>query len=72
MIQELYNHFLKHPVVCTDTRDIKQGSIFFALKGDNFNANKFAEQALDSGCSLVVIDEVSYKKDERYFLVDNV
>jgi UDP-N-acetylmuramoyl-tripeptide--D-alanyl-D-alanine ligase len=72
MIQELYNHFLKYPVVCTDTRDIKQGSIFFALKGDNFNANKFAEQALDAGCSLVVIDEEIYKKDERYFLVENV
>lgn len=72
MIQELYSHFLKHPVVSTDTRDIKQGSIFFALKGDNFNANKFAEQALDSGCSLVVIDEEIYKKDERYFLVEDV
>ncbi|MES2396037.1 MAG: UDP-N-acetylmuramoyl-tripeptide--D-alanyl-D-alanine ligase [Bacteroidota bacterium] len=72
MIQELYSHFLKHPVVCTDTRDIKQGSIFFALRGDNFNANKFAEQALESGCSLVVIDEGVYKKDERYFLVEDV
>lgn len=72
MIQELYSHFLKHPVVCTDTRDIKQGSIFFALKGDNFNANKFAEQALDAGCSLVVIDEGIFKKDERYFLVEDV
>lgn len=72
MMQELYNHFLKHPVICTDTRDITQDSIFFALKGDNFNANKFAEQALDSGCSLVVIDEEIYKKDERYFLVEDV
>lgn len=72
MIQDLYRLFLKHPVVCTDTRDIKKGSIFFALKGGNFNANKFAEQALDSGCALVVIDEVAYKKDERYILVDDV
>ncbi len=82
MIQELYNHFLKHPVVCTDTRDIKQGSIFFALKGEHFNANEFAEQALDSGCSLVVIDEVfplkkgvrgiNFPNDERFFLVDDV
>ncbi len=82
MVQDLYNHFLKHPFVCTDTRDIKQGSIFFALKGDNFNANKFAEQALDLGCSLVVIDEIyplsngaggiNNAKDERYFLVDDV
>jgi UDP-N-acetylmuramoyl-tripeptide--D-alanyl-D-alanine ligase len=72
MIEELYNHFLKHPVVCTDTRDIKQGAIFFALKGDSFNANKFAELALNSGCSLAVIDEEEYKRDERYFLVKDV
>ena len=82
MIQELYSHFLNHPVVCTDTRDIKQGAIFFALKGDSFNANEFAEQALDSGCSLVVIDEIFPLKkgarginspnDDRFFLVDDV
>lgn len=72
MVEDLYSHFLKHPIVCTDTRDIQEGSIFFALKGDNFNANKFAEQALDSGCSLVVIDEANYQKDERYFLVEDV
>ena len=72
MIEKLYSHFLKHPVVCTDTRQIKEGSIFFALKGENFNANKFAEQALNSGCSLVVIDEKDYKKDDRYILVEDV
>lgn len=72
MIEQLYSHFLKHPLVCTDTRDIKPGSIFFALKGANFNGNAFAEQALNSGCSLAVIDEANYKKDERYFLVDDV
>ncbi len=81
-IAALYNHFLKHPIVCTDTRDIKKDSIFFALKGGNFNANQFAEQALDSGCSLVVIDEIfplskgvrgiTPQEDERYFLVDDV
>lgn len=71
-IEELYKHFMNHPQVCTDTRDIKKDAIFFALKGDNFNANKFAEQALNSGCSLAVIDEPEYKKDERYFLVDDV
>ncbi len=69
---ELYSHFLKHPVVCTDTRDIKPNCIFFALKGDNFNANQFAEEALKKGASLVVIDEEKYKKDERYFLVKDV
>ncbi|MES2591657.1 MAG: UDP-N-acetylmuramoyl-tripeptide--D-alanyl-D-alanine ligase [Bacteroidota bacterium] len=72
MIEDLYNHFLKYPVICTDTRDIKPNSIFFALKGDNFNANKFAEQALNSGCSLAVIDDAEYKKDNRFFVVDDV
>lgn len=72
MIQELYTHFLKHPIVCTDTRELKSGALFFALKGGNFNANEFAEKALNAGCSLAIIDEEMYKKDERYFLVDDV
>ena len=79
MIEKLHSFFLKHAIVCTDTRDIKPGSIFFALKGENFNGNKFAEQALIDGCSLAVIDEVEYmpagedvEKSDRYFLVDNV
>ena len=72
MIEKLYFHFLKHPVVCTDTRDIKKDAIFFALKGENFNGNKFAEEALNKGCSLVVIDEAQYKKDDRYFWVEDV
>lgn len=72
MIKELYAHFLKHSDVCTDTRDIRKGSIFFALKGSNFNGNKFAEQALASGCSLAVIDEEEFKKDDRFFLVADV
>jgi UDP-N-acetylmuramoyl-tripeptide--D-alanyl-D-alanine ligase len=71
-MQELYNHYLKNPVICTDTREIKKGAIFFALKGDNFNANQFAEKALEGGCSLAVIDEAPYKKDERYMLVEDV
>jgi UDP-N-acetylmuramoyl-tripeptide--D-alanyl-D-alanine ligase len=71
-IQELYTLFLKHPIVCTDTRDIQPGAIFFALKGANFNGNQFAEQALQAGCSLVVIDEVEFKKDDHYFLVEDV
>ena len=72
MIKQLYSHFLKHPIVCTDTRDIKPGALFFALKGENFNGNKFAEQALNAGCSIAIIDEIEYKKDDRYFLVDDV
>jgi UDP-N-acetylmuramoyl-tripeptide--D-alanyl-D-alanine ligase len=71
-MQELYSHFLKNPEICTDTREIKKGAIFFALKGDNFNGNQFAEKALNDGCSLAVIDEPAFKKDDRYFVVTDV
>ena len=71
-MQELYSCFLKHPEICTDTRAIRKDAIFFALKGDQFNANQFAEKALEEGCSFAVIDEAKYKKDERYFLVKDV
>ncbi|CAN5337218.1 UDP-N-acetylmuramoyl-tripeptide--D-alanyl-D-alanine ligase [soil metagenome] len=60
MIEQLYSIFLKHPLVCTDTRNIKPGSIFFALKGGNFNGNEFAEKALEMGCSYAVIDEEQF------------
>lgn len=58
--------------MCTDTRDIKPGSIFFALKGENFNGNQFAEKALEMGCAYAVIDEKEFQKNENYFLVDDV
>src|SRR5690606_29778108 len=53
----LLKAFLKHKIVCTDTRNIEKGCIFFALKGENFNGNCFAEEALNKGAALVVIDE---------------
>ena len=71
-MHELYSHFLKNPEICTDTREIKKGALFFALKGENFNANQFAEKALNEGCSLAVIDEPAFKKDDRYVVVENV
>ena len=72
MIQELYKRFLTSSGVSTDTRKIEPGNIFFALKGPNFNANKFAQQALASGASLAVVDEEEYGGDENTLLVDNV
>jgi UDP-N-acetylmuramoyl-tripeptide--D-alanyl-D-alanine ligase len=71
-IEKIYKVFLKHPQICTDTRALKKDSLYFALKGENFNGNKFAEQALAEGCSFAVIDEKEFKKDERYFLVTDV
>ncbi len=71
MIEQLYNLFLKSSGVSTDTRTIKKDNIWFALKGPNFNANKFADQALEKGASIVVIDDASFAKDDRYFLVED-
>lgn len=68
----LYHYFKKHPKISTDTRNIIPNSLFFALKGANFNGNVFAEKALDAGAAYVVIDEESYIKDERYLLVNDV
>ncbi len=56
-IAELYEIFLQHPIVSTDSRICSSGSIFFALKGENFNGNKFAESALEIGAAYVVVDE---------------
>ncbi|TAF45463.1 MAG: UDP-N-acetylmuramoyl-tripeptide--D-alanyl-D-alanine ligase [Sphingobacteriales bacterium] len=72
LIPELYNIFLKHPKVITDTRKITKGAIFFALKGDNFNGNSFASQALSEGASFAIIDEAQYAQNDNYILVNNV
>ena len=71
-LKKLYSFYLKYPHVSTDTRNIKPNSIFFALKGDKFNANEFAEKAIDTGAAAAVIEEEKYRKNEKYFLVQNV
>ena len=71
-IEQLYKYYLESRTVSTDTRKIAPGSIFFALKGDRFNANEFAAQALEKGASYAVIDEESYAKSDRCIVVGNV
>ena len=71
-IKNLYQHYLSHPTISTDTRNISEGCIFFALKGENFNANTFAEQALQNGAAYVVIDEETYQLNDRCILVADV
>ena len=56
-IQELYAFYKQHPVVTTDSRDCPEGSIFIALKGESFDGNKFAIQALEKGSALAVVDD---------------
>lgn len=70
--ENLYEIFQKFPKVCTDTRKIVPNSIFFALKGENFNANQFAKDALESGCEYAVIDEEEYAIDDRFIVVEDV
>ncbi|MRX76382.1 UDP-N-acetylmuramoyl-tripeptide--D-alanyl-D-alanine ligase [Pedobacter petrophilus] len=70
--EELYQHFLKSPVISTDTRNIIPGSIFFALKGENFNANVFAAQAIEKGAAYAVVDEAAHATSEKCLLVDDV
>ncbi len=64
-IPELYQLFLQHPSVQTDTRKLKSGDIFFALSGPNFNGNAFAEQALGMGASYCIVDEEINANDSR-------
>lgn len=71
-IQALYDIYLQHPSVQTDTRKLKAGDIFFALKGGNFNGNQFARQAIDTGAACAVIDEAAYEIPGKTVLVQDV
>lgn len=66
---ELYALYLQHPSVQTDTRKLKAGDIFFALRGDNFNGNQFAKQAIDAGAAIAVIDDPAYQIPGKTVLV---
>jgi UDP-N-acetylmuramoyl-tripeptide--D-alanyl-D-alanine ligase len=71
-IEELYEIFLKNPKISTDSRMIEKGCLFFALKGEKFNGNKFAVGALDNGAAYSIIDEIEYQTDKRCLFVDDV
>jgi UDP-N-acetylmuramoyl-tripeptide--D-alanyl-D-alanine ligase len=69
---EVYSLFKKHRKISTDTRETVQGSIFFALKGENFDGNKFAKKALEQGAVCAVVDDKKVAKSDKYILVSNV
>ncbi|WP_372767180.1 UDP-N-acetylmuramoyl-tripeptide--D-alanyl-D-alanine ligase [Lutibacter sp.] len=71
-IEQLYELYTKTYLADTDTRKIRKGSMYFALKGDNFNGNEFAADALKNGASYAVIDEAEYHKLPNTVLVSNV
>ena len=73
-VKELYQIFLTHPQVTTDSRDCPAGSLFFALKGANFDGNLYAGKALEQGSAYAIVDEpdVVPEGDERYIVVPDV
>jgi UDP-N-acetylmuramoyl-tripeptide--D-alanyl-D-alanine ligase len=71
IIQELYDVYRRYPSIQTDTRKIKNGDLFFALKGPNFNGNQFAKQALEKGAAYAIVDEGN-DKDEKIIVVNDV
>ncbi len=71
-IENLHQHYLKYNSICTDTRAIEKGDIFFALKGDSFNGNQFASEAIDKGAKYAIIDEEAYAVNSSFILVNDV
>ena len=68
-INDLYQLYLQNPCIETDSRKIKQGDIFFALKGPNFNGNQYAQQALKDGAAYCIVDEETGIQDDRIIQV---
>jgi len=71
-IKELYSIFKEYPTICTDSRNIVPDSIFFALKGDNFDANNYVKTVLEQGCAYAVSDNADNANIEGCIIVDNV
>ena len=69
---QLYELYEKHPLICTDTRAISEGCLFFALKGENFDANTFAAKALAQGAAFAIIDNEEYALNDQCILIANV
>ena len=70
-IEDIYKLYTKTYLVDTDTRKIRKGSIFFALKGDNFDGNKFAKTALENGAAYAIVDDAAFVCNSRTILVSN-
>ena len=71
-IKRIYELYTKHYLVDTDTRTIRKNTLFFALKGANFNGNKFAIAALENGAAYAIIDEKEFQINDKTILVANV
>lgn len=70
-LKDLHAIFLSSPGVCTDTRKLHQGELFFALKGENFDGNSYVKEALSKGCRLAVCEDSRWAADERVFVAES-
>ncbi len=70
-LHDIYKVFMKSTGICTDTRSILPGNLFFALKGPNFNANKLAKEAIEKGAIAAIVDEQDFHLAEQTILVDD-
>jgi UDP-N-acetylmuramoyl-tripeptide--D-alanyl-D-alanine ligase len=71
-LEQLYKIYLENPLISTDSRKISPGCLFFALKGENFNGNRFAGSAIGMGAAFSIIDEPVEGNQEQYLRVENV
>lgn len=70
-IQQIFHVFEKYKKISTDSRVVDKNAIFFALKGENFNGNKFASKAIDNGAAIAIIDDPSYHIEGKTILVND-
>jgi UDP-N-acetylmuramoyl-tripeptide--D-alanyl-D-alanine ligase len=71
-ISQLYQIFAQHPKICIDSRNLEENSLFFALRGENHDANFFAKDALSNGASFAVVDNPEIAESEKYIVVEDV
>ncbi len=72
VIEELYKIFIKNPHISIDSREDQNNGIFFALKGENFNGNHFAKNAIENGAAYAVVDKAAFCENENFILVEDV
>lgn len=72
LIEDLFKLFKKNPIICTDSRNVSIGSLFFALKGDKFDGNNYAAEAIQKGASYAIIDNQKFNLNNSYILVNDV
>lgn len=71
-MSNLYDLFRKYPLISTDTRRIEPNSLFFALRGETFDGNRFAVEALDKGAAYAVVDDLALTGNDRIVIVQSV